>query len=210
MNFKILLISLISFGISPAYAADDASITERQEALEKFDNQPTSVISLAGVAVEKKDTARGDGGNAHLGFGFLYEANLNDHFGIETGLLYIKRQYEASFGDNQIITEVSRFHIPVSARFWINDYVSLAAGPYLGFNLGDVETTVIVGDQNINFDSNADDDLEFGFDLSGTLNLSISDKTGLFVEGRYSQPFDEDDSEDYQKLMGLAGVKLDI
>lgn len=192
-----------------AQAQDDGRITERQELINQLDDQPSSILSIAGVAVEKKDSIP-DNSGAHFGFGILYEANLNDNFGVETGVLYIKRQYETKFANAKLVTEVARLHIPLLARYWVNDYLAFALGPYMGLNIGSVDSTVVVGDTNTSYETSADDDLEFGFDLAATANMAINDKTGLFVEGRYSQLFDKSSNVDYQRLIGLAGLKLDM
>ena len=52
--------------------------------------------------------------------------------------------------------------------------------------------------------------IEFGVDLALTLNFTLSNKTGLFAEGRYSTLFGQELNEDASQVSALTGIKLDI
>lgn len=186
-TFKAGLLSFILMAGSPSAFADDD------------DKDGSLVLSFAGVASERSNESKYD-----YGFGALIEANINDNFGIETGALFIKRESEILGGTST--QTVSRLHIPVLARLWVTDFFSVAAGPFVEFKTGDVKTSTPIG----NFDSSADDSTQFGLDAAATFNLAVADKTGIFVEARYSMFFDEEDDEDFNKMFYLAGVKLDL
>lgn len=147
----------------------------------------------------------------HFGVGALVEANINGALGIETGALFIKRQYDYEAGGFRVVQEVNRIHVPVLARFWIGDIFSVGVGPYVAFKVGNVKDSLEFGSSPIgSIETNADDDVEFGYDIAATLNFAVNDKTGIFVEGRYSKPFDEAESTDFEALTALAGVKLSL
>jgi len=170
------------------------------------DNDGSLVLSIAGVASDRAGESDYD-----YGLGALIEANINDHFGIETGALFIKRESELSGFGGAVTQSVSRLHIPVMARFWATDYFSIAAGPFVEFKTGDVRTSASVGGNNIgSISTSADDSTQFGLDAAATFNLAVADKTGLFVEARYSMFFDEEDREDFNNMFYLAGIKLDL
>jgi len=170
------------------------------------DDDGSLVLSFAGVASDRQNESKYD-----YGLGALIEANINDHFGIETGALFIKRRSELfNTGGVEVTQSVSRLHIPVLARFWVTDYLSLAAGPFVEFKTGDVKTTGTIGGAGGSVETSADDSTQFGLDAAATLNFAVADKTGVFVEARYSMFFDEEDDEDFNKMFYLAGIKLDI
>ena len=171
------------------------------------------VLSVAGVVNDRVEEVRNDEENdaVNYGGGVLVEAAVNDHFGIETGVLVIKRQYDLNEDDVRVVQEVSRLHVPILARFWATDFLSIAAGPYVAFKTGDTETSSEIGDNELgSIETSADDDVEYGLDAALTLNFAVADKSGLFIEGRYSNPMSNDDDEDADQVSGLVGLKFDI
>ncbi len=171
------------------------------------------VLSVAGVVNDRVEEVRNDEENdaVNYGGGVLVEAAVNDHFGIETGVLVIKRQYDLNEDDVRVVQEVSRLHVPILARFWATDFLSIAAGPYVAFKTGDTETSLEIGDNELgSIETSADDDVEYGLDAALTLNFAVADKSGLFIEGRYSNPMSNDDDEDADQVSGLVGLKFDI
>lgn len=177
------------------------------------DSDGSLILSFAGLANDRAEEVENDNNNNSLNYGggILLEAGVNDHFGVETGALLVKRQYEVEQGSSKFITEVDRLHIPVTARIWFFDFLSLAAGPFVAFNTGDQEVTFESnGNQLATTSSSAEDNLEFGLDGALTFNLAVADKTGLFIEGRYSHILDQEDGEEADQVTGLAGLKIDI
>jgi len=191
---KASILSLIlAAGSATAFAQED-------------DDDGSLVLSFAGIASERANESSYD-----YGLGALIEANVNDHFGIETGALFIKRESELfNSGGAELTQTVSRLHIPVLARFWVADYFSVAAGPFVEFKTGDVKTSGSIGGVGGSVETSADDSTQFGLDAAATLNFAVADKTGIFVEARYSMFFDEEDDEEFNKMFYLAGVKLDL
>lgn len=168
------------------------------------------IFSIFGVVKDSVEEIKTDERDNKLnyGFGALVEANANSFLGIETGVIFVKRQYDYEAGGVSFVQEVNRLHIPVVAKFWPTNFLALGVGPYVGIKVGNVKNTLSIGSVSGSIDTNADNDVEFGLDATATLNFSIADKTGLFVEGRYSQPFDNKSDVDYDSLTGLVGVKL--
>lgn len=197
-NLKLILMSLLlSFTVSSQVQArpDDGAL----------------ILSLFGVANENVDEVDTEDRNesVNLGFGALVEANVNGFLGIETGALYVKRQYEYSAAGSSLVQQVDRLHVPVLAKFWPTNFLYVGAGPYVSFKTGSVNSALNIGGVDVgSINTSADDDIELGFDLSTGVNFSVADKTGVFVELRYSSPFEKESSEDYEELTALAGVKL--
>lgn len=206
-----LIAAMASYGL--AQDSTDNTAPEAQSTAEYSDSNYSGeddsvVLSLAGLATTPKEEI--DNEDYNYGAAIFIEANKSDIFGFETGVMYIKKQYVANVAGAKVVDEVDRLHIPAMARLWATDFLSVAAGPYIAFSVGDVERTVTVGDAAVNYESSASDDIELGLDVAGTLNLAIDDKSGIFIEGRYSQPVDEESAEDVDKATALAGFKIDI
>lgn len=58
--------------------------------------------------------------------------------------------------------------------------------------------------------TSSDDGINWGLDTAATLNFAVADKTGIFVEGRYSILLGSENGEDANQMQALAGLKLDI
>jgi hypothetical protein len=176
------------------------------------DNQSSMVVSLTGLVnsqesdFEAENTSKED---INYGGGLLVEINTNDRFGIETGALFTERVYEASSGSQSIGQKVKRMHIPITARAWLSDYFSLAAGPFVSFQVGDVETYYKSGNNVIGeISTDAEKKTEYGLDGAATLNFALADKTGVFVEARYSSILSSDEVDD--EVSALTGLKIDL
>ena len=92
----------------------------------------------------------------------------------------------------------------------MSDWFSLALGPFISIKAGEVRNTVELGGFDASYSTSADDDFEWGLDLAATVNFAIADKTGFFIEGRYSLDLDQEDNEKSDQISGLAGIKLDL
>lgn len=202
MNFKKNIIGLLTAGLFLSTSAMAARPGDGE-----------LILSVFGLANQSKEQASSSESkdSYNYGGGGLVEANINGVVGIETGALFVKRQYEYSALGSTLVQEVSRFHIPVMAKFWPTNFLSLGVGPYMSVKTGSVKNSLNIGGVDVgSVDTNADDDVEFGLDIAAAVTASLSDKTGLFLEARYSKPFKEEDSVDYESLTALAGVKISL
>ncbi len=183
--------------------------------ISSFAARPTDgelILSIFGVANESVKEAQTDkrDNSINYGFGALIEANMNSFVGIETGGIFVKRQYEYGISGASLVQQVDRLHIPVLAKFWPTNFISIGVGPYISLKTGSVKNTLEIGSLSGSIDTNADDEVEFGLDGTVALNFSVADKTGIFVEGRYSKPFDEAADTEFEALTALVGVKVSL
>lgn len=208
--------SVIALGAALMLLAPNTSQAQEYEPYEERNG--SVIFSFAGVAsgaVEDLEK-RGDEGptrdDINWGIGALVEFNVNELFGLETGVLYLRKVYEARSDalNSALVQEVYRLHIPVAARFWLSDYFSLAAGPFISIKAGEVKNTVELGGFDASYSTSADDDFEWGLDFAATVNFAIAEKTGFFIEGRYSLDLDQESNEKSDQLSGLLGIKLDL
>lgn len=183
------------------------------------DNGGSVIFSFAGIATGAVDdlATRSDSGGpsrekVQWGIGALVEFNINDLFGLETGAFYLPKVYEARSDalNSAVVQEVWRLHIPITARFWLSDFFSVAAGPFVSFKVGEVRNTVEIGGFDASYNTQADESFEWGLDFAATVNFAIADKTGFFIEGRYSLDLDQEDNEKSDQISGLLGIKLDL
>lgn len=215
MKKLVLIFSAISlFGI-PILAQSDyetETIGDVAEITKEDGVEPNSlVISVAGVIndqVDQDSTLGGEDSSLRAGLGVLVEANIQGSFGIETGVLFLNRQYKVTGQSARLIEESKRLHVPILARAWVNDYFSMGLGPFLAIRTGDDKT--VVSNNSVGLSTSAEEVFEFGLDAAATFNFAVADKTGLFFEGRYSMVLSDKTNESVDQLSGLAGIKLDI
>jgi len=175
------------------------------------DNDPGIIFSVAGVLSDSVKGIEDDEDKLNYGAGALVEFSLNDHFGLETGALLIKRQYSFKVSELEATQTVSRLHVPMMARFWFSDYFSIAGGPFLSWKTGDAQTNVAFGDTDlIDVKTSANETTQFGLETAATLNFAINDKTGLFVEGRYSSLLGKENNEESQQISAFTGIKFNL
>ncbi len=196
-------------GLASLFLASSLSMSAHA----KPDGAGSLILSLAGVAndrVKEVDNDQEDN-EINVGGGILIEAGVNDHFGIETGALVVNRQYDVERGNTRVVDEVTRVHVPVIARFWLADFFSIGAGPFVALKTGDTKRTLEIGGNEVaSTRTSAEDDAEFGLDGAATFNIAVADKTGIFIEGRYSYLLDDEDDEDNNEISALAGIKIDL
>ncbi|MAZ49816.1 MAG: hypothetical protein CME65_14740 [Halobacteriovoraceae bacterium] len=204
---KIACLCLLSSSI--VFAQENTSMTQSNSDMEN-----SLIFSVFGVASETEKEVRNevDRSEYDKGYGLFVEGNFNDHFGVETGAYIIKRQYEVSNRFGSITTSVDRLTVPVLAKFWLADFFSVGIGPYASFSIGDERTDVNLAGINIaSSESKASEDQEIGLETSATFNLAVNDKTGVFAEGRYSRPFDNEANDQFVNHVSLlAGLKVDL
>ncbi len=192
---------------------ETVTTTEQVTDNESDDNKGSLILSVAGVVNNRIKEGQNESEDKSMdyGGGALVEFGLNDNLGLETGALVINRQYERGGSNLKVIQEVKRLHVPLLVRFWPVDFISIGAGGFTSFKLGDVKNSLEIGGTEVgSLTTKADDSVEYGLEAAVALNLAVSDKTGIFVEGRYSDLLSGDKNTDYNEVSGLAGIKIDL
>ncbi|MEX1099902.1 MAG: hypothetical protein WEB87_05720, partial [Bacteriovoracaceae bacterium] len=205
MRFLILsaIFSAAAFAGSYVQLQEEASVTPENINLKQVgdstikDKGASLIFSLAALQTQEVENF-GDVDDSPLrdpdtGYGVLVEGNWVDSFGTEIGFLRMNKQYSVTEQGSAVVEEVDRLHVPVLAKFWPTDYLSLGVGAYADFAISDVNRSV-EGDQSVDADTSAQTTV-YGGQASATLNLAINNKTGIFVEGRWSEPFWRENGE---------------
>ena len=157
---------------------------------------------LSGEALEDAD------GRTGFHVGFLAEMPLSERFAIQPELVYSQQglQSKESFDGTEFETKVKLdyLNVPVMAKFYLIDGLSIEAGPQFGFNINaKQELEVTGGDTDGDFEITGEDDIKdevSGFDLGIGGGLAYQLDNGLFFQGRYiyglsNVPEDVDDAQ---------------
>ena len=89
--------------------------------------------------------------------------------------------------------------------------MSIAAGPFASFKVGNTTRTIEIGNiASADLKTSADQEAQYGLDAAVTFNIAVYNKTGLFVEGRYSSPFEKEENETSDEATALIGLKLSL
>lgn len=157
---------------------------------------------LSGEAVEDAD------GRTGFHVGFLAEIPLSERFAIQPELVYSQQglQSKETFDGTEFETKVKLdyLNVPVMAKFYLIDGLSIEAGPQFGFNINaKQELEVTGGDTDGDFEITGEDDIKdevSGFDLGIGGGLAYQLDNGLFFQGRYiyglsNVPEDVDDAQ---------------
>lgn len=171
------------------------------------------IFSVAAVANNTIDNIENNEENKeyNVGLALLFEANVNSYIGIETGGILIDRQYDVEAGSLRLVEDVKRLHVPILVRLWPADFVSIAAGPYASLKVGNTNRKVEIGNiASASLKTSAEEETQFGLDAAVTLNFAVFNKTGIFIEGRYSSPFEKEDNETSDEATALVGLKISM
>jgi len=140
------------------------------------------VLTFAGLMNTRADlnNQNEEPTSINSGIGALAEFNFYKHFGLESGVFVLNKQYETQAAGSRLVEDSVRLKIPVMARFWPVNFFAVGAGPYAAFQVGNSTTTMSIGDiQVASIKTSADEIFEFGFDFAVTLNFAVAQKTGL-------------------------------
>ena len=134
--------------------------------------------------------------NSRTGFhlGLLSEIPVGDRFSIQPEVLYSTQGTEAynnRFGKGEY--QLDYIHVPVLAKVYLIDGLSLEAGPSFNF-LAEEEYDFESSLGDVEFDGEAGSTFEFG----GAIGASYKFNNGFFASGRYTHGFtDAFDSDNW-------------
>ena len=184
---KTFLIAATFFGIATASAQSDKT---------GFEFGVRGGANFANITTT--DYLGSPDGRTNFYAGLVSELPLHERFSLQGEVFYsgqgykrIYSIYNVEFEDDVTFDykfKADYIQVPLLAKFYIVEGLSVAAGPQFGFkvnekidhNTSSTSNGVALNPVNINT-----------FDIQGTAGLEYKLKNGLFIQGRYSYGFSE-------------------
>lgn len=175
---KTFLIVATFFGIAAASAQTDNKT---------FDFGVRGGVNFATIANEDSNLDSPDNRTSFYA-GLVAELPLHERFSLQGEVFYSGQGFDRSVpgGNDKVEYQVDYIQVPLLAKFYIVEGLSVAAGPQFGFKVNeeiDYKPTSDGGDINT-------DGLKT-FDFQGTAGLEYKFDNGLFLQGRYSYGFSD-------------------
>lgn len=158
---KLLLLSILFFGVSVAQAQEiDFGI-----------KGGVNFASLNGDDVDGLDSRTG----FHLGV--LAEIGLTEQFAIQPEVLYSAKGAE----DGDMTWKLDYVSVPVMAKYYVIEGLSIEAGPYVAFN---VKSEAEMNGETVDLKDGTE-----STDFGAGVGLGYSLPMGVFFQGRYAFGF---------------------
>lgn len=126
--------------------------------------------------------------NRKLGWGggVLFDSPLGENLSLGLGALYIERKFQIGTGSTRLERKVPTVFVPLEAKLWFANMLSVGGGVFGAVKVGDVTDTAVLGGGTLQSTSAADHEtIEYGLTASANLLLPVSERTGLTVGARY-------------------------
>jgi hypothetical protein len=175
---KTFLILATFFGIASASAQSDKT---------DFQFGVRGGVNFATIANENSNMDSPDS-RTNFYAGLVAELPLHEVFSLQGEVFYSGQGFERNIPlvDQKMEYKADYIQVPLLAKFYIVEGLSVAAGPQFGFKVS----------EKIDFNPNNDggefdtDGLKT-FDMQGTAGLEYKFDNGLFIQGRYSYGFSD-------------------
>ncbi|WP_026450779.1 porin family protein [Aequorivita capsosiphonis] len=120
--------------------------------------------------------------------GLVAELPLHERFSLQGEVFYSGQGFEQDIPliDEKVEYKADYIQVPLLAKFYIVEGLSVAAGPQFGFKVNEK-----VDYDSANIETELDTDSLKTFDFQGTAGLEYKFNNGLFLQGRYSYGFSD-------------------
>lgn len=122
--------------------------------------------------------------------GVLAEFPLTEMFSLQAEALYSGQGFESDMdgeifgGEGKVEYQLDYINVPVLAKVYILDGLSIEAGPQFGFKVNEeIDANANADDGDLNLDEAED------FDFGVAAGVTFETPMGLFATGRYTQGF---------------------
>ena len=175
---KTFLMVASFFAIAAASAQSDKT---------SFDFGVRGGVNFANITNENSDFSSPDS-RTNFYAGLVAELPLHDSFSLQGEVFYSGQGFERNIPiiDEKVQYKADYIQVPLLAKFYIVEGLSVAAGPQFGFKVNE-KIDYKPSDDGGEFDA---DNLKT-FDLQGTAGLEYKFNNGLFLQGRYSYGFSD-------------------
>ncbi len=143
----------------------------------------------------------------HLGL--LAEIPVSDKFSVQPEVLYSGQGYDLVSRDNanDVEYQLDYINVPVLAKFYLIDGLSLEAGPQVGFLVNSEIDSNPSGDSG---DVPLNEDQFNKVDLSLALGAAYKFRGGFFVNARYNYGLSDVYDDSYSSLFNNSDVKHSV
>jgi opacity protein-like surface antigen len=148
-------------------------------------------------------------------FGFVAEIDLTDQFGLGGEIMYSPsgfRQNETQSGVVYDLTgKVNYLSIPIMAKYYVTEAISIDVGPYVGFLLsssidGSIKLPESLGGTTTTFDKKDIKENYNSTDIGLGVGASYKMENGLFLSLRYSLGLTDISAVDHSAIPVTEGV----
>lgn len=151
-----------------------------------------------------------------FGFGLMtsIELGVADFVGIALGVHYLHRRFQIAGGSLEWTRTIPTLLLPLEARFYVPRMLSLGAGGFAAFHVGNTKDVFSAGDALFQSTSRSREGVDYGVTGAIGLNLPLN-SFGVFAESRYNYGLSNSKtSSDVEKkirdFMFTVGVKAKI
>ncbi len=170
--FVVGVLSLVVIHLTPAISvATDLSLVGGSDI-----GMPTMKINGASVPGKTNPT---------FGGGALLDFRLNMALGLQLGALYMPRSSINTSNTPNVTTTVDTLQVPVLLRIRLLPAVSLGAGAYYAFGIGNVTTTINGNSSTQSYAKANMTTSDYGLVGSLAVNLPLSQRVAFLVDARY-------------------------
>lgn len=144
-------------------------------------------VNFANIANENSNLDSPDSRTSFYA-GVLAELPLHERFSMQGEVFYSGQGFERNIPliNEKVQYKADYIQVPILAKFYIVEGLSVAAGPQFGFKVNEnIDYKPGIDGGEINMDS-----LQT-FDMQGTAGLEYKLDNGLFIQGRYSYGFSD-------------------
>jgi len=187
-----------------------------------------ALLSLGGLSAQEyvmfgvkgginSSTFRGDGfgefdnpdSRTSFNLGLLAEIPVSDKFSVQPEVLYSGQGYDivSRNNANDVEYQLDYINVPVLAKYYLIDGLSLEAGPQIGFLVNSEIDSNPGGDSG---DVPLNEDQFNKVDLSIALGAAYKFRGGFFVSARYNYGLSDVYDDSYSNLFKNSDVKHSV
>jgi hypothetical protein len=144
-----------------------------------YSSQSYSSLSSGGTGASDPYSSR-----TGWGVGAEAELGLGSHWGLELGVLYLNRELSDTSVTPSLDSSFRYLEVPLQLRYWLGRTVSIGAGAYAAYAIGDIEDS---SGGSTAYSAAGYGKFDAGLLASLGLHLPVGEKLSFFLEGRYSQ-----------------------
>lgn len=151
-------------------------------------------LSIVGAGTESRpvtnNVANGFGQQLGLGGGLLLDQELNNYFSLQLGGILVSRSFSNQLGGSSTIDQLQYIQVPLELKLWAARWLSLNAGAYYAFGVGNVSMTSGSNTTTTSFANYGLKSQDYGWLAGLSLSIPFSSRVTFYVEPQYVSSLD--------------------